>query len=75
LPDNFQDMSSASPSGAEARRSAASSAPPAISIIIPVLNEAGVLAATLSGLPAGPDLEVIVVDGGSREASRSGGAR
>jgi rSAM/selenodomain-associated transferase 2 len=71
LPDNFQDMSSASPPGAEARRSAASSAPPAISIIIPVLNEAGVLAATLAGLPAGPDLEVIVVDGGSRDASRS----
>jgi rSAM/selenodomain-associated transferase 2 len=59
------------PSGAEAGRSAAPAARPDISIIIPVLNEAGVLAATLAGLPAGPDLEVIVVDGGSCDASRA----
>jgi rSAM/selenodomain-associated transferase 2 len=40
-----------------------------ISIIIPVLNEAGELGGTLAGLPAAPDLEVIVVDGGSRDGT------
>jgi rSAM/selenodomain-associated transferase 2 len=43
---------------------------PAVSVIIPVLDEAPVLARTLAGLPQTPDLEVIVVDGGSRDASR-----
>ncbi len=43
---------------------------PAVSIIIPVLNEARVLSPTLAGLPAAPDLEVIVVDGGSTDGSR-----
>ena len=38
---------------------------PVISIILPVLNEAGLLAETLAGLPAAPDLEIILVDGGS----------
>jgi rSAM/selenodomain-associated transferase 2 len=39
------------------------------SIIIPVLNEARNLGETLSGLPGAPDLEVIVVDGGSTDAT------
>jgi rSAM/selenodomain-associated transferase 2 len=38
---------------------------PLISIILPVLNEARVLAGTLAGLPPAPDLEFILVDGGS----------
>lgn len=38
-----------------------------LSIIIPALNEEGRLAATLAALPAG--VEVIVVDGGSRDAT------
>jgi len=42
---------------------------PTISIIIPVLNEVLILRQTLAGLPAGPDLEVIVVDGGSTDGS------
>jgi rSAM/selenodomain-associated transferase 2 len=41
-----------------------------ISVIVPVLNEAGVLAASLADLLAQPgDFEVIVVDGGSRDRS------
>lgn len=36
-----------------------------LSVIIPVLNEAKVLPATLAGLPEAPDLEIILVDGGS----------
>lgn len=43
--------------------------PPTFSIILPVYNEAGVLGETLAGLPAAPDLEVIVVDGGSTDGS------
>ncbi len=38
-----------------------------LSIIIPTLNEEGRLAATLGALPAG--VEVVVVDGGSRDAT------
>lgn len=38
---------------------------PVISIILPILNESKFLAETLSGLPAAPDLEIILVDGGS----------
>jgi rSAM/selenodomain-associated transferase 2 len=45
------------------------SAPPLFSIILPVYNEAGVLGKTLSGLPQGEDLEIIVVDGGSTDGS------
>ncbi len=40
-----------------------------ISVIVPVLNEAAVIEATLRCIPAGEDIEVIVVDGGSRDSS------
>ena len=43
---------------------------PVISLILPVLNEAPILAAALSNLPQAPDLEIILVDGGSTDASR-----
>jgi rSAM/selenodomain-associated transferase 2 len=46
-----------------------------ISIIIPVLNEAQTLGEMLSGLPGDPDLEVILVDGGSTDASLAVAAR
>ncbi len=42
---------------------------PIISIIVPVLNEAPVLAARLAGLTPAPDLEIILVDGGSTDGS------
>jgi len=44
---------------------------PVISLILPVLNEASILAGTLSGLPRTPDLEIILVDGGSTDATRA----
>lgn len=40
---------------------------PLLSIIIPTLNEAGQLVATLERIPQDPTLEVLVVDGGSRD--------
>ena len=40
---------------------------PKISIIIPVLNEASTIQETLTRLQAVPEIEVIVVDGGSRD--------
>jgi rSAM/selenodomain-associated transferase 2 len=40
-----------------------------ISIIIPVLNEAGILPDTLAALPSTDDLEIIVVDGGSTDGT------
>jgi len=40
---------------------------PKISIIIPVLNEAATIEKTLTKLQNTPDIEVIVVDGGSRD--------
>ena len=43
---------------------------PLISLILPVLNEAPILAEALSALPQAPDLEIILVDGGSTDASR-----
>lgn len=43
---------------------------PLISLILPVLNEAPILAGALSGLPRAPDLEIILVDGGSTDATR-----
>jgi rSAM/selenodomain-associated transferase 2 len=42
---------------------------PAISIILPVLNEASILAETLAALPTSADAEIILVDGGSRDGS------
>jgi rSAM/selenodomain-associated transferase 2 len=41
----------------------------AFAIIIPVINEARTLGETLSCLPGDPDLEVIVVDGGSTDGT------
>ena len=41
--------------------------PTSISIIIPTLNEAKFIAGTLASIPKEPGLEVIVVDGGSRD--------
>jgi len=43
---------------------------PVISLILPVLNEAPILAGALSALPRTPDLEIILVDGGSTDATR-----
>jgi uncharacterized protein len=43
---------------------------PIISLILPVLNEAPILAGVLAGLPLSPDLEIILVDGGSTDATR-----
>jgi rSAM/selenodomain-associated transferase 2 len=40
---------------------------PAISIIIPVLNEGEILGETLTDLPLDPDMEVVLVDGGSTD--------
>ena len=43
--------------------------PPVISIVLPVLNEARVLAETLTGLPVAADVEIILVDGGSTDGT------
>jgi rSAM/selenodomain-associated transferase 2 len=43
---------------------------PLISLILPVLNEAPILAGALSALPQAPVLEIILVDGGSTDATR-----
>jgi rSAM/selenodomain-associated transferase 2 len=43
--------------------------PPVISLILPVLNEASILAEALSALSRAPDPEVILVDGGSNDAT------
>jgi rSAM/selenodomain-associated transferase 2 len=43
---------------------------PVISFILPVLNEAPILAEALSGLPRASDLEILLVDGGSTDATR-----
>lgn len=42
---------------------------PFVSVVIPALNEAGQLGRTLSALSLSQDIEVIVVDGGSRDAT------
>jgi rSAM/selenodomain-associated transferase 2 len=42
---------------------------PLISIIIPALNEARVLGETLAALPPDPEVEVLVVDGGSTDGT------
>jgi rSAM/selenodomain-associated transferase 2 len=43
---------------------------PVISLILPVLNEAPILAGALSNLPLAPNLEILLVDGGSTDATR-----
>jgi len=43
---------------------------PFISLILPVLDEASILAGALSNLPRAPDLEILLVDGGSTDATR-----
>ena len=48
---------------------------PAISIITPVLNEARILATALARLPRSPDVEIILVDGGSVDGSQTIAAR
>lgn len=48
---------------------------PEISIIIPVLNEAPLLAQALSNLPRSPEVEIILVDGGSVDATFAEAAR
>ncbi|MFZ5448543.1 MAG: TIGR04283 family arsenosugar biosynthesis glycosyltransferase [Thermodesulfobacteriota bacterium] len=48
---------------------------PYISIILPVLNEASILAEALSNLPQSPEVEIILVDGGSADATRAVAAR
>jgi rSAM/selenodomain-associated transferase 2 len=50
-------------------KSAAEACTPDISIIVPALNEMGSLPSTLAGIPASPDLEVILVDGGSTDGT------
>jgi uncharacterized protein len=40
-----------------------------LSIVIPTLNEAATICATLASIPKSSDLEVIVVDGGSQDAT------
>ena len=46
---------------------------PSVSVVVPVLDEAQGIAASLAGLQAlrGAAAEVIVVDGGSRDATRA----
>ncbi|MGC2692133.1 MAG: glycosyltransferase, partial [Desulfobaccales bacterium] len=48
---------------------------PRLSIILPVLNEAPLLATTLAHLPPASDLEIILVDGGSDDATWEVAAR
>ena len=40
-----------------------------ISVVVPTLDEAPVLASTLAAARAGDDVEIVVVDGGSRDAT------
>jgi glycosyltransferase involved in cell wall biosynthesis len=53
--------------------------PMQISVIIPALNEAESIAEVLAGIPSGSDIEVLVVDGGSRDGTpaiaKAAGAR
>lgn len=42
---------------------------PIVSIIIPVLNEAGCIGKTLAGLPQSEQIEIIVADGGSTDGT------
>jgi rSAM/selenodomain-associated transferase 2/rSAM/selenodomain-associated transferase 1 len=42
--------------------------PPFVSIVVPILNDTGSLARLLPALPAGPDVEIIVVNGGAPDS-------
>jgi rSAM/selenodomain-associated transferase 2 len=67
----FPHLTSAGPGQtAEISDSAALPPKPIISLILPVLNEAPMLAGALSNLPRTPDLEILLVDGGSTDATR-----
>jgi rSAM/selenodomain-associated transferase 2 len=70
----FPGLTSHSPAGAgqtpEISDSSTLLPKPVISFILPVLNEAPILAGVLSNLPRTPDLEIILVDGGSTDATR-----
>jgi rSAM/selenodomain-associated transferase 2 len=48
---------------------------PEISIILPVFNEASILAEALTNLPRHPEVEIILVDGGSTDATLAVAAR
>jgi rSAM/selenodomain-associated transferase 2 len=48
---------------------------PLVSIIIPTLNEAANLGVLLAGLPPAPDVEIILVDGGSADDTLKNAAR
>jgi rSAM/selenodomain-associated transferase 2 len=71
----FPGLTSHSPGGpgqgAEIPDAAALSPKPAISLILPVLNEAAMLAGVLANLPRTPALEILLVDGGSTDATRN----
>jgi rSAM/selenodomain-associated transferase 2 len=53
----------------ENRQKAPPALQPVISIVLPVFNEARVLAETLTGLPVAADVEIILVDGGSTDGT------
>ncbi|MHB9074771.1 MAG: TIGR04283 family arsenosugar biosynthesis glycosyltransferase [Desulfobaccales bacterium] len=59
----------------EFQRRVEESKKPTISIILPVLNEASILAEALVNLSRSPDLEFILVDGGSVDATTAVAAR
>jgi rSAM/selenodomain-associated transferase 2/rSAM/selenodomain-associated transferase 1 len=48
---------------------------PLVSVIIPVLNDTAALADLLPTLPAGPDVEIIVVNGGAADSALASLAR
>lgn len=74
IPSNFH--SAAGPGQpAKINESSTRRPEPFISLILPVLNEAPILAGALSGLPRAPDLEIILVDGGSTDATREAAGR
>ena len=54
----------------EGVRAETSRAPRTISVIVPALNEAGCVARAVESARGEPDVEVIVVDGGSTDATR-----
>ncbi|MFP6582035.1 MAG: TIGR04283 family arsenosugar biosynthesis glycosyltransferase [Candidatus Hydrogenedentota bacterium] len=44
---------------------------PSLSVVIPVLNEANTIESTLERLGSNPDIQIILADGGSTDATRS----